>query len=109
MAEGTAQLIGYVDPEKDLGDWLDGPSDDTLRDHLLQVAHQKVMDWEPAPKPERAASYKYAQVLLVKHLWARKQAGDGVGFGADGYMVQTYPLVREARDAVRPSPFAGLL
>lgn len=105
------ELIGWVDPEKDLGDWVDGPADTDTRDHLLKVAHEKAVAWAPSPLPDPVPeSFKYAQLLLVKHLWARKQAGDGVGFGADGYMVSTYPLVREAFDALRPrrSPFAGL-
>lgn len=106
-----AGLVGWVDPDKDLRDWVDGPADPADRDHLLKVAHEKAVSWAPAtvpaPVPE---SYKYAQILLTKHLWARKQAGDGVGFGTDGYMVSTYPLVREAYDAIRPrrSPFAGM-
>ena len=56
-------------------------------------------------------NYKYAQKLLTQHLWARKRAGDGEGFGADGYMISTYPLVREAYDALRPKrgPLKGLL
>lgn len=109
MPEST-KLIGWVDPDKDLADWVEGPSDPEYRDHLLRVAHEKARAWAPAVLPAAIPdSYKYAQVLLVKHLWARKLAGDGEGFGSDGYMIQTYPLVREARDAMRPSPFRGLL
>lgn len=105
-----AELIGFVDPDKDLSDWVDGPDDEGTRDRLLRVAHERVLRWAPKPLPAVIPdSYTFAQVLLVKHLWARKRAGDGEGFGADGYMLSTYPLVREARDAMNPSPFAGLL
>ena len=109
--------IGFVDTEKDLAGWIDGPASEDLVEHLAHVAWEKAAAWAPKPLPEGTKAdpyphgYKYAQVLLIKHLWARKQAGDGEGFGADGYMIQTYPLVREAFDAIRPkqSPFAGLL
>lgn len=110
-------LCGFVDTEKDLASWADGPADPDEVEHLAWVAHEKAAAWAPKPLPAGTPSdpyphsYKYAQKLLIKHLWARKQAGDGEGFGPDGFMIQTYPLVREAFDAIRPrqSPFAGLL
>lgn len=114
-----ADRIGYVDPDKDLGEWVDGPADTHLRDLLLEAAGEKAASWAPKKRfgAQRAGSdapparYILAQVLLVKHLWARKQAGDGEGFGTDGYMIQTYPLVREAYDLMTTgkNPFAGLL
>ena len=108
--------IGFVDPETDLDGWPDGPEEPVLS-LLLETAAEKLTEWAPKPLPEGTkedpfpARYTYAQILLTQHLWARKQAGDGEGFGADGYMVSTYPLVREAYDAVRPrrSPLLGLL
>lgn len=111
------KVVGFVDMEADLGDWADGPASETLQEHLAHVAYEKAAAWAPKPLPAGTEAapfphrYKYAQVLLIKHLWARKQAGDGEGFGPEGYMIQTYPLVREAFDAIRPkqSPFAGLL
>ena len=111
-----ADLIGFVDPEKDLGVWPDGPDTDETLVLLLGVAYEKAAAWAPKPLPAGTDEdpvpygYKFAQIMLTKHLWARKQAGDGVGFGPDGFMIQTYPLVREAYDAIRPkqSPFAGL-
>lgn len=110
-------VVGFVDTEKDLGAWVDGPGTAAETNMLLQVAYTKAAAWAPKPLPAGTEddpvpyAYTFAQILLTKHLWARKQAGDGQGFGADGYMIQTYPLVREAYDAIRPSqgPFAGLL
>ncbi len=108
--------VGFVDTDRDLDGWPDGP-DEPVLSLLLETAKEKLEAWAPKPLPtgepgnEIPARYTYAQILLTQHLWARKQAGDGEGFGADGYMVSTYPLVREAFDAVRPrtSPLAGLL
>lgn len=108
--------VGFLDPEVDLTDWPAGPEGETLT-LLLQAAYEKLALWAPQPLPSGGeldpipARYTYAQMLLTQHLWARKQAGDGEGFGADGYMVSTYPLVREAYEAVRPkrSPLTGLL
>jgi len=104
-------LIGWLDPETDFATWADAPEP---ADMALEVetAYIKCLAWAPQPIPEVVpANYKYAQKLLTQHLWARKKAGDGDGFGADGYMIQTYPLVREAYDALRPKrgPLAGLL
>lgn len=108
---------GWVDTVRDLEGWADGPADQAEVEQLAWVAYEKAAAWAPKPLPAGTPAdpyphgYKYAQKLLIKHLWARKQAGDGEGFGPDGYMIQTYPLVREAFDAIRPkqSPFAGLL
>lgn len=109
-------IVGYVDADKLSAGWADGPADeDTLAD-LLEAAFDRVNLWAPdgdnPPAFDAApARYRLAQTLLVKHLWARKQAGDGEGFGPDGFMVSTYPLVREAYDLIRPkqSPLKGLL
>lgn len=110
-------VIGFLDTEKDLGEWPDGPADEATLKMLCHVAYDKAAAWAPKPLPAGTPadpfpySYTFAQIMLVKHLWARKQAGDGEGFGPDGFMIQTYPLVREAFDAIRPKrgPFAGLL
>lgn len=104
-------LVGWLDPETSFSDWADAPEPEDL-ELYLEVAHEKVLAWAPSPLPETIpARYVYAQKLLTQHLYARKRAGDGEGFGADGFMIQTYPLVREAYDAVRPkrSPLLGLL
>jgi hypothetical protein len=118
-------LIGWLDPETDLGDWMDAPEDDLELRSFLETAYEKLLDWAPEPVPTGLlldedgetvldpvpARYKYAQRLLAQHLAARKRAGDGEGFGSDGFMISTYPLVREAYEAVRPrrSPLKGLL
>jgi len=103
-------LVGWLDPETSFEDWADAPESADLVLYL-EVAHEKILEWAPSPLPEVIpARYRYAQKLLTQHLYARKRAGDGEGFGADGFMIQTYPLVREAYDAVRPkrSPLMGL-
>ena len=103
-------LTGWIDLETDFDDWADAPEPADL-ELVAKVAHEKLVEWAPSPLPETIpARYKYAQKLLTQHLWARKRAGDGEGFGSEGYMIQTYPLVREAYEAVRPkrSPLFGL-
>lgn len=112
-----ADLIGWLDPVIEHQKWADGPADEDDLAELLEVAFEKLAEWAPKPLPAGTTGdpvphrYKFAQRLLAQHLWVRKQAGDGEGFGAEGYMIQTYPLVREAYEAVRPkrSPLEGLL
>jgi hypothetical protein len=117
-------LVGWLDPATSFEDWADAPEPEDLVLYL-EVAYEKILEWAPKPIPTGLvldedgetvldpipARYRYAQKLLTQHLYARKRAGDGEGFGADGFMIQTYPLVREAYDAVRPkrSPLMGLL
>lgn len=102
------EIVGFLDPVKDLGEWVDGPADELTLRMLLETAYDKAVAWAPKPLPAGTEDdpipyrYKFAQLMLTKHLWARKQAGDGEGFGPDGFMIQTYPLVREAYDAIRP-------
>lgn len=108
-------VSGWLDLEADFTDWADAPEAVDLKLYA-DVAHEKLLEWAPSPAPTGEllaedgitildpvpARYKYAQKLLTQHLYARKRAGDGDGFGADGFMIKTYPLVREAYDAVRP-------
>ena len=109
-------VIGWIETE-DLEDWTEGPEPGPELDLMLSAAYEKLALWAPKPLPAGTdldpvpARYVLAQRLLTQHLWARKRAGDGEGFGADGFMISTYPLVREAYEAVRPkrSPLAGLL
>lgn len=104
-------VLGWIDPATDFEDWADAPEPADL-EQVVWTAYAKCLAWAPAPIPEIIPEqYKYAQKLLTQHLWARKRAGDGEGFGADGFMISTYPLVREAFDALRPKrgPLAGLL
>jgi hypothetical protein len=107
-------LIGWVDTDEILDYWSDAPDyvPGGVLATLLDTAHELLAGYagatliDPAP-----ARYTFAQILLTQHLWARKQAGDGNGFGAEGFTMSTYPLVLEARGLMRPktSPFAGLL
>ena len=105
-------LVGWVDPATLADDWADAPEDAELLP-LLETAYEVQVDYAPAladgaPVPQR---YVQAQILYTKHLWARKQAGDGSSIGPDGYAISTYPLVMESRSLLRPkrSPFKGLL
>lgn len=105
MSVPVPKLIGAIDPEKDLELWPDGPEDE-LRDQLLAAAWEKCAKYlygrADAPAPAHVPeSMKLAQLLQTKHLWARKQAGNSQGYGGDGYMIQTYPLVMEAKDLLR--------
>jgi hypothetical protein len=117
-------IVGWINLETDFSDWADAPEPEDLKLYA-EVAHEKLLEWAPSPIPTGSlvdpldgvtildpipARYKYAQKLLTQHLYARKRAGDGEGFGADGFMISTYPLVREAYEAVRPkrSPLFGL-
>lgn len=109
-------LIGWIDSVAEMESWTEGPEAGEELELLLGVAFEKLSEWAPKPLPAGTpeepipARYIYAQRLLTQHLWARKRAGDGEGFGADGFMISTYPLVREAYEAIRPkrSPLRGL-
>lgn len=99
-------VIGWLDPETDFETWADAPEPGEMVEELW-AAYDKCLEWAPQPVPDPLPEatrhrYKLAQRFLVQHLVTRKRAGDGEGFGADGYMRQTYPLVREAYDALRP-------
>jgi hypothetical protein len=107
-------LIGWVETDSILDYWADAPDYEPggVLVTLLSVAHEVLEAYAPQPVLDPPpARYMLAQVLLTQHLWARKQAGDGGGFGAGEFQMSTYPLVLEARSLMRPrtSPFAGLL
>jgi hypothetical protein len=106
-------LIGWVDTDELLEFWADAPDyvPGGVLATLLDAAHEVLEAYAPKPVLDPApARYTLAQILLTQHLWARKQAGDGQGFGAGEFQMSTYPLVLEARSLMRPrtSPFAGL-
>lgn len=117
---GAPASVGFIDLETITDLWADAPEADTadgLLVTLLTAAYEKCLEILPADKlaallagTPPTASMRLAQILLTQHLWARNKAGNGSGFGADGYMVQTYPLVMEATDLLRPKPrpFGGL-
>lgn len=113
-----ARLIGWVDLDQLEELWAGAPAeDDGALATILGAAYEKALEILPAEKlaallagTPPTSSQILAQVLLAQHLWARSKAGNGSGFGADGYMIQTYPLVMEARELLRPKPrpFGGL-
>jgi len=106
-------LIGWVETDDILEFWSDAPEYEAggvLAD-LLDVAHELCVAYAPKPTLDPApARYKLAQIMLTKHLWARKNTGDSSTMGPDGFAMSTYPLVLEARGLLRPkrSPFSGL-
>lgn len=110
-------VVGWVD-DTTLDDyWPDAPAEGPVLTTLLTAAYEQCLAYAPDPvldeagKPVIPESWKLAQILQVKHLWTRSRAGDGNGIGADGFMVQTYPLVMEARSLLRPkrNPLLGVL
>lgn len=110
-------VIGWVDLDTLEEFWPDAPADGPLLDALLTAAYETCAAYAPpmpldadgAPAPP--ASWALAQIMHAKHLNTRSRAGDGSGIGADGYMIQTYPLVMEARSLLRPKhhPLRGVL
>lgn len=104
-------VIGYIDLTELEDQWIQAPETADL-ERLARIAAGKVDAWGPAlplndlgaavVSEDEFARRSYAQELLIKHLWTRKAAGDGEGFGDDGYLINTFPMVREAYDAVRP-------
>jgi hypothetical protein len=109
-------MIGWLDEAVVLDRWPDAPSGAELAD-LLTEAHEVLIEYAPAippladgspgPVPKR---YAKAQLLMAKHIYARALAGNAESIGPDGYQINTYPLVLEARALLRPkkSPFAGM-
>lgn len=105
-------VVGWVDLEALKESWWDSPELADLQE-LLEVAYEVCLAYAPAlaagaPVPK---SWKKAQVLHAKHLFARDKAGNRDAVGPDGYTVSTFPLVLESRSLLRPrrSPFEGLL
>lgn len=118
MTEITEETrIGWVTVGEVMELWADAPGEpeDGFQPLplLLGAAHEELSSYAPRAKfdpgtePDRV---KLAQVLLTQHLWARKRAGDGDSYGAEGYQLSTYPLVMEARDKMKPwrGQFRGL-
>lgn len=105
--------VGWLDPAMILDTWADAPDDPELT-AILTAAHEQCAAYFPGD-PDTAPvteSMRLAQLLQAQHLWARKQSGNRDTLGPDGYMVQTWPLVMESRQLLRPkhgNPFRGLL
>jgi hypothetical protein len=91
--------IGWLTVQEVLDLWPDAPGEDldNLAElaNLMGTAHEFLKGKGPnlEPPPE---SYKSAQILYMKHLWARGTAGNGDTMGPDGYQVSTFPMVLEA-------------
>jgi hypothetical protein len=52
--------------------------------------------------PTVPESWRLAQVMHAKHLYARFRSGNADTIGPDGYTISTYPMVLEARSLLRP-------
>jgi len=106
-------VVGWLETDDILDRWPDAPDDPELS-AILTAAHEQCDAYAPPLETgaEPTESMRLAQLLQAQHLWARKRAGNGEGFGPEGYMVQTYPLVMESRALLRPkrgNPFLGVL
>ena len=111
-------VVGWIDPATVDEYWADAPAEGIVLTTILTAAHEQCAAYAPAQpvdsetgQPLVPESWRLAQVLQAKHLSTRSKAGDSAGFGPDGFMVQTFPLVMEARSLLRPkrSPLKGLL
>lgn len=118
LPDAPEERVGWVTPTQAEQLWADADMMETaaLRE-VLEAAHAACVAWltpshgeyvEPAEVP---ASWRTAQVLWARHIWARSRTGNSDQLGPDGMAVSTYPLVMEARSLLRPkrSPWAGLL
>lgn len=110
-------VIGWVDTTNLDEYWPDAPAEGAVLTTLLTASYEACAGYAP-PMPLDAdgvptppASWALAQIMHAKHLRTRAAAGDGASIGPDGYMIQTYPLVMEARSLLRPKthPVRGLL
>jgi hypothetical protein len=102
--------IGWLSVRDVIGDddkagiWADAPGEveDGYAElaNLMGTAHEVLATKGPEmdPPPER---YKTAQVLYMRHLWARSRSGNGDQAGVDGLAVSTWPLVQEAYGLMR--------
>lgn len=109
--------VGWVTIKEVIELWGDAPGepdeDYAPLPGLLRVAQGELVRYAPRARftpGEEPENAKLAQVLLAKHLSARKNTGDGSNMGADGFMQSTYPLVLEAKGLVKRwrSPFTGM-
>jgi hypothetical protein len=115
--------IGWVDPDTLDTLWSqstqleDGDLVTILQaSYLACAAYAPPMPLAPAADgsgalvPTVPESWKLAQVMHAKHLWARFRSGNAESIGPDGYTISTYPLVLEARSLLRPKrpAFKGL-
>lgn len=104
-------LVGWVDPVALKAEWWDAPEEPEFT-ALLTAAYEVCLAYAPTPVPATIPeSWKLAQKLQAKHLFARDKSGNAGTMGPDGYQVSTFPLVLEARNLLRPKrgPFEGLL
>lgn len=104
-------VVGWLQLDELVADWPDAPEEPRLT-ALATAAHEQCVAFAPelpvgATPP---ASWGEAQRLQLMHLWARAKAGNGDGYGPEGFIISTYPLVLEARSLLRPkrSPLRGL-
>lgn len=101
---GLESTIGWLSVQEVIDLWPDAPGEEENAyaelANLMGTAHEVLETKGPPldPPPER---YKTAQLLYMKHLWARQRAGNGDQLGVDGLAVSTWPLVQEAFGLMR--------
>jgi hypothetical protein len=105
-----SSVIGWLSVQDVIGDgdtpglWADAPgeAEDGYAElaNLMGTAHEVLAPHGEAldPAPER---YKTAQLLYMRHLYARSRSGNQDTTGADGFQVSTWPLVQEAYGLMR--------
>jgi len=93
-----ATTIGWLTVQEAMDLWSDAPGEEepwTELANLMGTAHEFLEGKGPRlePPPE---SYKSAQILYMRHLWARGQSTGGDSYGGDGQPVSTWPMAMEA-------------
>jgi hypothetical protein len=107
-------LIGWVDPDADLDEWRDAPSDENTLKRYLGAAHEQCVAFLPHrrgaddvlrpvipdPVPER---FKLAQIMQARALYNGVITGPGDHQGGDGpYGVTVFPMDWSVKNLLRP-------
>lgn len=102
-------LIGWVDPETDLGEWVDAPTDPDVLARYLTAAYEQCLEFlphdaqgqpvVPSPTPDRLP---LAQVMQARALYRSALAGGGDQIGGDGLTVTVFPMDWTVKNLLRP-------
>lgn len=90
--------------------WKDRPGDNTLCQHLLDVAQEQLEEYAPrlvagAPIPKR---YQRAVLLQAREVWAASTRDSGTDtIGVEGLVVRVRPLSSAVRQLLRPPTALG--
>ncbi len=113
-------LIGWVDPDADLSEWRDAPSDENTLARYLGSAYEQCLDFlphrrdaagvlqpvVPDPVPER---FKLAQIMQARALYNGVITGrdDQQGDGSLG--VTVFPMDWSVKNLLRPKRVGRVL